>query len=104
LAFDARLTPDVAAFVDGLARSSVPSQSPNATPPSGRLPSPPLPAPPPGSSLLAALGALGGGGLILFALLAFGFLLAIPNAVRWLRPASALGLSPTYVALRDRPG
>jgi pyrroloquinoline quinone (PQQ) biosynthesis protein C len=28
----------------------------------------------------------------------------IPNAVRWLRPALAHGLSPAYVAIGDRPG
>jgi hypothetical protein len=56
------------------------------------------------SSLVAVAASLGGGGLLLFGLLAFLFLLAIPTAVRWLRPAAALGLSPAYVALRDRPG
>jgi hypothetical protein len=55
--------------------------------------------------VLAAFGeAPGGGGLLLFGLLGFLFLLVIPNAVRWLRPALALGLSPAYVATRDRPG
>jgi pyrroloquinoline quinone (PQQ) biosynthesis protein C len=36
--------------------------------------------------------------------LSFLFLLAIPTAVRWLRPALAHGMSPAYVALSDRPG
>jgi hypothetical protein len=71
------------------------------TPP--RLP-PRLPQQFPGAALLAAFGQAGGGGILLFGLLGFLFLLAIPTAVRWLRPALALGLSPAYVALRDHPG
>jgi hypothetical protein len=64
----------------------------------------PLPQQGPGSGLVAGAAAAGGGGVLLFGLLSFLLLLAIPNAVRWLRPAVALGLSPAYVALRDRPG
>ena len=30
--------------------------------------------------------------------------LVIPNAVRWLRTALALGLSPAYLAIGERPG
>ena len=72
--------------------------------PGGRVPQRPPPLPPPGSSVLAGTSTSGGGGLLLFGLLAFAFLLAIPTAVRWLRPALALGLSPAYVAPGDRPG
>jgi hypothetical protein len=68
-----------------------------------RVPLPRLPLPSP-DGLAAALGAAGGSGLLFFGLLAFAFLLAIPTACRWLRPALALGLSPAYVALSDRPG
>jgi hypothetical protein len=46
----------------------------------------------------------GGTALILFAVLLASFLLVIPNAVRRLRAAPALGLSPVYVAPGDRPG
>ena len=56
------------------------------------------------SSLVAVASAVGGNGLLLFGLLSFLFLLAIPSAVRWLRPALALGMSPAYVAPGDRPG
>ena len=66
-------------------------------------PPPRVPWPAPIGVAAAAVGS-GGGGLLLFGLLAFAFLLAIPTAVRWLRPALALGLSPAYVALSDRPG
>lgn len=60
---------------------------------------------PPGGTLVGAVGGQGsGGGLLLFGLAGLLFLLVIPNAVRWLRPALALGLSPAYVATRDRPG
>ena len=60
---------------------------------------------PPGGALVDAVGGQGsGGGLLLFGLAGLLFLLVIPNAVRWLRPALALGLSPAYVATRDRPG
>jgi len=55
-------------------------------------------------SLVAVASAVGGSGLLLFGLLSFLFLLAIPSAVRWLRPALALGMSPVYVAPGDRPG
>jgi hypothetical protein len=58
----------------------------------------------PGLGFALLAGATSAGGGLLFALLLFGFLLVIPNAVRWLRPALALGLSPAYVALGDRPG
>jgi hypothetical protein len=54
--------------------------------------------------LSGALGNASAGGLLLFGLLGFLFLLAIPTAVRWLRTAEALGLSPVYVAPGDRPG
>jgi hypothetical protein len=57
-----------------------------------------------GLGATAAFGSGAGSGLLLFGLLGFLFLLAIPNAVRWLRPVSALGMSPAYVALSDRPG
>jgi hypothetical protein len=67
------------------------------------VPLPRLPWPSP-VGVGAAVGAAGGSGPLLFGLLAFAFLLAIPNAVRWLRSALALGLSPAYVALSDRPG
>jgi hypothetical protein len=70
---------------------------------SSPAPLPRLPWPSP-VGIAAAVGAVGGSGLLLFGLLAFAFLLAIPNAVRWLRSALALGLSPAYVALSDRPG
>jgi len=63
----------------------------------------PIPQRAPGWGLFAG-GAADGGGVLLFGLLSFLLLLAIPNAVRWLRPAVALGLSSRYVALRDRPG
>jgi hypothetical protein len=65
------------------------------------LPRLPLPSP---VGVGAVLGGAGGSGLLLFGLVAFAFLLAIPTAVRWLRAALALGLSPAYVALSDRPG
>jgi hypothetical protein len=65
----------------------------------------PAPYDPPGGTLVGAVGGQGsGGGLLLFGLAGLLFLLVIPNAVRWLRPALALGLSPAYVATRDRPG
>ena len=64
---------------------------------------PPLPVPAPGFGLLGGT-SNAGGGLLLFGLVLLGFLLVIPNAVRWLRPALALGLSPAYVAIGDRPG
>jgi hypothetical protein len=62
-------------------------------------------------SQLPGLGALAGfasgagtGGIVLFALFSALFLLAVPTTVRWLRPVSALGMSPAYVALSDNPG
>lgn len=58
----------------------------------------------PGFGLVAGGPAGSSGGILLFGLLSFLLVLAIPNAVRWLRPAVARGLSPRYVALRDRPG
>jgi hypothetical protein len=68
--------------------------------------SPQLPPPSPdhGLGTLAAFGGASGGSPLLFAFLTFGFLLTIPNAVRWLRSALALGLSSAYVAIGDRPG
>jgi hypothetical protein len=64
-----------------------------------RLPRVPLPG-------FTAAGVSGGSGgvLLAFAVLLFGLLLVIPGAVRWLRPALALGWSPAYVAVGDRPG
>jgi hypothetical protein len=56
------------------------------------------------SGVAAFASGLGGGGALLFGLLGFLLLLAIPTAVRWLRPAMALGLTPAYVASRERPG
>src|SRR5919108_180635 len=64
------------------------------------LPRGPLPQVP----LSGTAGASGSGGVVPFAALTFAILLAIPNAVRWLRAALALGLSPAYVAPGDRPG
>ena len=70
-----------------------------------RSPLPDLPrAPFPGAASAGAAGSAPGGSLLAFAALLFGFLLVIPNAVRWLRPALAHGLSPAYVAIGDRPG
>jgi hypothetical protein len=63
-----------------------------------------LPRAPLVDSASAVAGSTAGGSLLAFAFLLFGFLLVIPNAVRWLRPALALGLSPAYVAIGDRPG
>jgi hypothetical protein len=69
-----------------------------------RSPVPHLPQLPlPGFTSAGASGGIGGG-LLAFAILLFSLLLVIPNAVRWLRPALALGLSPAYVAIGDRPG
>jgi hypothetical protein len=68
----------------------------------GHLPPPRLPdSPVPGVGSSASGG---GTALILFAVLLASFLLVIPNAVRRLRAAPALGLSPVYVAPGDRPG
>ena len=64
----------------------------------------PLPQQPPGSGLVSGASGEGGAAPPLFALSSFLLLLAIPTAVRWLRSAEALGLTPAYVALRDRPG
>ena len=64
----------------------------------------PLPRRAPGVGLVSGASGEGGAAPLLFGLLSFLLLLAIPTAVRWLRPAAALGLSPAYVALRDRPG
>jgi hypothetical protein len=58
----------------------------------------------PGSNFANAAVGASGSGLLFFGFLLFAFLLVIPNAVRWLRPALALGLSPAYVALGERPG
>jgi hypothetical protein len=70
-----------------------------------RSPVPDLPRLPlPGFTPAGTSGSAFGGGLLAFAILLFSFLLVIPNAVRWLRPALALGLSPAYVAIGDRPG
>jgi uncharacterized membrane protein len=99
----ARTRPAEDFFEGGLARASaIPSDTRPASP-TPRLPNSPLPLP--GAGLLGASSAAGGGGGgLLFGLLVFAFLLAIPNAVRWLRTALALGLSPAYVAIGDRPG
>lgn len=51
-----------------------------------------------------AVGASGGGVVLLFAALLLTLMLAIPNAGRWLRPALALGLRPAFVSPGDRPG
>jgi hypothetical protein len=59
---------------------------------------------PGGAAVAGFVSAAGSGGMVLFGLLGFLFLLAIPNAVRLLRPVSALGMTPAYVALSDRPG
>jgi hypothetical protein len=67
-------------------------------------PSPPHAPSLPGVGALISLMTSAAGGILLFGLLAFLFVLAIPNAVRWLRPAVALGLSPAFVAPSDRPG
>jgi hypothetical protein len=56
----------------------------------------------PGSAGGAA--GVGGAGLVLFAGLLSIFSLAIPKMGRWLRPVTALGLSPSYVTLGERPG
>ncbi len=65
---------------------------------------PDSPQMPPSGLNFSALGDGGGSAPLLFGLLGLLFLLAIPTAVRWLRPALALGLSPAYVAPGDRPG
>lgn len=72
---------------------------------SSRSPVPDLPRLPlPGFTSAGASGSGVGGGLLAFAILLFSFLLVKPSAVRWLRPALVLGLSPAYVAIGDRPG
>ncbi len=79
----------------------------NATDPPSAVGGPRAPRPHnlPGGSLVGAFTGLdSAGGLLLFGLVGLLFLLVIPKAVRWLRPALALGLSPAYVATRDRPG
>jgi hypothetical protein len=73
-----------------------------ASAPASNLP-PSLP-PIPGASFGGALAGSSSTTVLLFGLLGFLFLLVIPNAVRWLRTVLALGLSPAYVALSDRPG
>ena len=72
----------------------------------GGGPRSPLPDAPLSGFFSAAGASAGGagGGLIAFALLLSLFLLVIPNAVRWLRTALALGLSPAYLAIGERPG
>jgi hypothetical protein len=78
----------------GSAKSSaLPERAPN-------LPRIPIP----GFTSAAASGGGAGGALMAFAALLLAFLLVIPNAGRWLRSVLALGLSPAYVALSDRPG
>ena len=61
----------------------------------------PLPSPTNGTAFGSAPSS-GGAGVLIALLL--GFVLAIPNAGRWLRPALALGLSPRTVSPVDRPG
>jgi hypothetical protein len=73
----------------------------------GARPAPPQKVPSnwPGIGGLAAFASgAGGSGIVLFALFSALFLLAAPTAVRWLRSALALGMSPAYVAFSDRPG
>jgi hypothetical protein len=84
----------------GLAPRTVADEGAVAPAPLPNLPRVPLP----GFAQAGAAGSTAGGSLLAFALLLSGFLLVIPNAVRWLRPALALGLSPAYLAIGDRPG
>ena len=90
-------------FFGSTATSSATS-SPSRQYSTPRVPRPPPKLPLPDSGLLTSLGGASAGGLLLVGLLCLAFLLTIPNAVRWLRPAVALGLSPAYVAPGDRPG
>jgi hypothetical protein len=62
----------------------------------------PLPGPTQGPASSVAPTAATGAAVL--AALLLGFVLAIPNAGRWLRPALALGLSPVTVLPADRPG
>jgi hypothetical protein len=73
---------------------------------SGDKPRGPLPGGLPPMNGVGAFASGGGGGIGVpfFGLIGFLLLLAIPTAVRWLRPAAALGLTPAYVAPGDRPG
>src|SRR5205085_2826247 len=57
----------------------------------------PLPRRAPGVGLVSGASGEGGAAPLLFGLLSFLLLLAIPTAVRWLRPAAALGLCPAVV-------
>ncbi|MFL5982085.1 MAG: hypothetical protein ACJ74D_00260 [Gaiellaceae bacterium] len=57
----------------------------------------------PGAGAAAAFGGAAGGVSLFFVLISL-FLLAIPTAVRWLRPAAAQGMSPAFVALSDPHG
>jgi hypothetical protein len=82
-----------APVVGSATSSAVPDRAPN-------LPRIPIP----GFSVAAASGGGAAAALTAFAALLLAFLLVIPNAGRWLRPVLALGLSPAYVALGDRPG
>jgi hypothetical protein len=63
------------------------------------------PGPLPGPTGAPAFGSASsvGGNAVLIALL-LGFVLAIPNVGRWLRPTLALGLSPVTLSPPARPG
>lgn len=65
-------------------------------------PPPPLPGPTTGAPSASAASGSSVGGLL--AALLFLFILAVPNAGRWLRPALALGLTPVMLDGRARPG
>jgi hypothetical protein len=65
---------------------------------------PPPPVPGPTTSAPAAGAASGSSGGGLLAALLLVFILAVPNAGRWLRPALALGLTPVTISPGDRPG
>jgi hypothetical protein len=97
--------PGVRSVLGTVAHGGIIANEHDAAARGSRSPAPPprLPWPSPVGGA-GAVGGAGGSGLLLYGLLAFAFLLAIPTAVRWLRAALALGLSPAYVALSDRPG
>jgi hypothetical protein len=91
-------------FASGVPPTAVSSHEARAARTGGN-PRGPLPGGLPPMNGIAAFASGGGGsGALFFGLLGFLLLLAIPTAVRWLRPAGALGLTPAYVAPSDRPG